>query len=174
MERREIVRRVLVPAVVATAVIVAPAPAVPASLENPRPLPLFVRGAVKRSVALALDKLRTDECRAIFSDFQDRNGHPLAATLESSGTSPSQHLATLRWVNGSQHPTCRNPNIFFVTVVGGDTIYVCPRQFSEYATEQPMKAAGLVLHEQLHSLGLGENPPTSQDISRQVWARCGR
>jgi len=174
--RRRWARRAAVAAAASTTAVVlaAGSPASTASLENPRPLPLFVKGAIKRSVALALDRLKAEECRAIFTDFEDMDGRPLAEKLERAGTSPADHLASLEWVNGSQHPTCRNPNIFFVTVVGGDRIYVCPKQFSEYATTQPIKAAGLVLHEELHSLGLGENPPTSIEISRQVFARCGR
>jgi hypothetical protein len=30
----------------------------------------------------------------------------------------------------------------------------------------------VVLHETLHTLGLGENPPDSRAITRQVTARC--
>jgi hypothetical protein len=32
----------------------------------------------------------------------------------------------------------------------------------------------MVIHEMLHSLGLGENPPSSREITKQVTARCGR
>jgi hypothetical protein len=38
----------------------------------------------------------------------------------------------------------------------------------------PGVAAALTIHEELHSLGLSENPPTSQAITAQVIARCGR
>ena len=31
----------------------------------------------------------------------------------------------------------------------------------------------LLIHELLHSLGLGENPPTSAQITNTVMARCG-
>jgi hypothetical protein len=31
----------------------------------------------------------------------------------------------------------------------------------------------LVIHELLHTLGLGENPPSSVDITRVVTSRCG-
>jgi len=29
-----------------------------------------------------------------------------------------------------------------------------------------------VIHEVLHAAGLGENPPTSEHISRVAWAKC--
>jgi hypothetical protein len=32
----------------------------------------------------------------------------------------------------------------------------------------------MIIHEELHSLGLGENPPDSKEITQQVIARCGR
>jgi hypothetical protein len=31
----------------------------------------------------------------------------------------------------------------------------------------------MIIHEILHSLGLGENPPSSDEITKQVAARCG-
>jgi hypothetical protein len=31
----------------------------------------------------------------------------------------------------------------------------------------------IVIHEFLHTLGLGENPPTSQAITQRVAIRCG-
>jgi hypothetical protein len=34
-------------------------------------------------------------------------------------------------------------------------------------------AEALVIHEMLHSLGLGENPPPSDEITARVRARCG-
>jgi hypothetical protein len=33
-------------------------------------------------------------------------------------------------------------------------------------------AEALLIHEMLHSLGLGENPPTSHQITARVRARC--
>jgi len=37
----------------------------------------------------------------------------------------------------------------------------------------PGFATNVVIHEMLHALGLGENPPTSEEITRQVVKRCG-
>jgi hypothetical protein len=35
-------------------------------------------------------------------------------------------------------------------------------------------AATIVIHESLHALGLGENPPSSRDITNRVERRCWR
>jgi hypothetical protein len=37
----------------------------------------------------------------------------------------------------------------------------------------PVLAESIVIHEMLHTLGLGENPPSSQEITQQVKRRCG-
>ncbi|HXY40060.1 MAG TPA: hypothetical protein VEQ10_10330 [Vicinamibacteria bacterium] len=140
----------------------------------PWPLPAFTAGVVKRSFRLALARLESPGCQAIFRDFTDREGRTLAANLERLGDSPGEHLRRLRWLNGLDHPRCQDPNVLLVTQVGGRDVYVCPRQFTALAEREPGKAAGLILHEQLHTLGLGEDPPTSEQISLQVWARCGR
>jgi hypothetical protein len=38
---------------------------------------------------------------------------------------------------------------------------------------QPAAAANRAIHEMLHTLGLGENPPTTSEITRRVEMRCG-
>lgn len=39
-------------------------------------------------------------------------------------------------------------------------------------TESSSHAEAIVIHEMLHSLGLGENPPTSDYITSRVMERC--
>ena len=36
----------------------------------------------------------------------------------------------------------------------------------------PVRAQAIVIHEVLHTLGLGENPPSSTEITARVLARC--
>jgi hypothetical protein len=170
MERRNDARRPLRIAAAAAALLAVNIPAM--GQEAVRPLPLRVRGSVERSVALALQTLKDDTCQALYSDFEDNEGHTLQENLELLGLTAAQHLKALRWVDGTGHPLCRNPSIFFVAHVGDVFVRVCPRQFSAFATRQPTKAAGIIMHEQLHTLGLGENPPSSEAISRQVFYRC--
>jgi hypothetical protein len=170
MERRRDVCRAVLVAAFAVVAFVASVPAT--GQDAPQPLPLRVRGAVERSVALALQKLESDHCQAVFGDFRDSGGRTLRENLDVLGMSAVDHLRRLRWVDGAGHPLCRNPSILFVARVGQDEVRVCPRQFSAFATRQPVKAAGIIVHEQLHTLGLGENPPSSKAISRQVFFRC--
>ncbi len=40
--------------------------------------------------------------------------------------------------------------------------------------QQPDYVVATLIHEILHTLGLGENPPSSREITARVLARCGR
>ena len=58
-----------------------------------------------------------------------------------------------------------------MTLPGSKVVYVCPEQFRK-VSRQPRKAQATVIHELLHTLGLGENPPSSREITRRVIERC--
>jgi hypothetical protein len=51
-------------------------------------------------------------------------------------------------------------------------IYLCGWRFAVAHRNNPRLGASVLLHEELHSLGLSENPPTSQEITTRVLARC--
>jgi hypothetical protein len=50
---------------------------------------------------------------------------------------------------------------------------VCKETFARVDAADPGFTANVVIHEMLDALGLGENPPTSEEITRQVVKRCG-
>jgi hypothetical protein len=50
-------------------------------------------------------------------------------------------------------------------------VTVCPG-FVRLQRDQPGRAKILVIHEVLHTLGLGDNPPSSAEITERVEARC--
>lgn len=161
------------PVCAAAIAIVLATPSPPATAAQPHPLPLFAEGALKRALALAVERLARAECRAVYEDFRAADGATLGERLRRDGVEPAEHLLSLAWRNGAAHPRCANPRVFLVTRVGGREVLVCPAQFGDLAFRKPAQAAGLLVHEQLHALGLGENPPASEDISRRVFVRCG-
>ena len=59
-----------------------------------------------------------------------------------------------------------------LTTPGSRVVRVCGRRFWEAQARNPERAELVVLHEALHTLGLGENPPDSLEITRRVGARC--
>jgi hypothetical protein len=58
-------------------------------------------------------------------------------------------------------------------------VHVCPTgvnalnsRFAKVQAETPSVAEFMIIHEMLHTLCLGENPPTSFEITEQVMKRC--
>ena len=48
----------------------------------------------------------------------------------------------------------------------------CPEAIESMARQDRGYLNVMMIHELLHTLGLGENPPTSQDITVRVTNRC--
>ncbi len=53
---------------------------------------------------------------------------------------------------------------------GSRVVFICPTAFVEGSPEETEAA---LIHEMLQTLGLGENPSRSRDITARVRARCG-
>ena len=133
-------------------------------------LPAIVVKAVQEATA----RLASPACQEIFSDFRDANGNTLQQNLDSLGVTGARYLDWILLYEGRGKLACERPNVVAVTVPGSRSIFLCTPQFSAVAQRQPGLAAALVIHEELHSLGLGENPPGSGAITAQVVARCGK
>ena len=70
-------------------------------------------------------------------------------------------------------PQCVGGATLAFTQVGSRVIRVCGRQFRDRFLGNRRTTEFIMIHEFLHTLGLGENPPTSQAITEQVKFRCG-
>jgi len=135
----------------------------------------FAELAVRQSVAAASRRLAGRECQALLSELTDVAGRPLQATLEASGFSAETYLDYMRFYDGTVHPRCRQNGIYAVTLAPGSRfVYVCPARFLDTFRKNAGLAEAYLIHEMLHSLGLGENPPTSQEITDRVVDRCRR
>lgn len=133
-----------------------------------------VYGAVTRAVSGAGQRLRRLTCQQVFTDFSDQSGQPLLARLTASGRTAAQYLVEqVQFVDGEDAPLCRrgSPTAAFTTP-GNGVVHVCPA-FVDLGTHNPTGAEIVVIHELLHTLGLGENPPSSREISQRVTLRCG-
>jgi hypothetical protein len=128
--------------------------------------------AATDSVALALRKLSRPPCQQIFSDFHDATGASLQSRLDTLGYSGAHFLEILRFANGERLDVCQSSRVLAATAPASHVIFLCGLQFFERERRDPEFSAALVIHEMLHSLGLGENPPSSNDITARVIARC--
>lgn len=132
-----------------------------------------VKAAVTRAFASALERLGRERCLHVFSEFNDGAGRSLAENLEALNLTATGQLTSIRVADGAHEKSCAYPGVLAYTHPGASIIYVCGHRFASLARTNPRFAAALILHEQLHSLGLGENPPESQQITDSVLRGCG-
>ena len=137
-------------------------------------LPPGVHPSIGAAMTWAEERLTHDGCRLVFSDFADSAGRTLAANLSAAGQTAAQHLRGLHFTNDDRSPMCRNTGVRAFTSPGNPVIHLCIASFTEAAREDARKAGAILIHEQLHALGLEENPPTPDEITQRVLQRCGR
>jgi hypothetical protein len=127
---------------------------------------------VDRAVEGARQRLASDECRRIFSDFHDADGVALQRRLDAMRIDPRDYLDRIVFTDGFGHRLCRQGGALALTSPGSRVVYVCGPQLQQAQARRAADAEVAVLHEALHTLGLGENPPDAHTITRQVAARC--
>jgi hypothetical protein len=128
---------------------------------------------VRRAVEAAADRLGGPGCQALFTDFSDASGQHLSTTLAASGRSPVEAFARLRFFEDRDARECLGGATLAFTQVGSWVIRVCGRHFKDRFLRDRRTTEIIMIHEFLHALGLGENPPTSDAITKQVAVRCG-
>jgi hypothetical protein len=166
MSRLSRVRRLSALAALAT---LAPMPAAPASRGDDR------RSVQELTLERARDgaarKLEQPKCLRVLEDFRDQRGRTLAENLATWNRTPADYIKTTPFRDGSFHATCRSGKSALFSVVGMRPVFVCPN-FRKEAERDPWTAENWVIHEMLHTLGLGENPPSSREITQRVNERC--
>jgi hypothetical protein len=128
--------------------------------------------AVRRAVQGASRYLEMPECQRVFSDFADRAGRPLQEALDAQAKTGPAFLNSLLFYDGSHQARCRLKQTYAVASPGSRVVFVCTTQFQEIAMRKARLAQVILIHEALHALGLGENPPTSAEITNRVMNRC--
>jgi hypothetical protein len=145
---------------------------------RPSSLSRFDATAVERALAGAAKRLQAPECQKLLTDFSDAEGRTLQEKLEGLGVSIPDYLQTISFLDGSATRSCKRGEVLMVATPDMPSVYVCRadgRAFSRLAQtgfRNPWLVESILIHEMLHTLGLGENPPTSQQITWQVQQRC--
>ncbi len=131
--------------------------------------------AVETARTGALKRLESDECRKVFTDFTDAQGRTLQQSLEEWSASPAEYIGLIPFVDGSSQALCRKTKTALVASPGVRRVFIC-KNFADVQLQQPGVAESMVIHEILHTLGLGEAPqpgaPTSIEITQRVEALC--
>ncbi len=167
MSDRPLVRRLFVVALAAASV------SLPAAEPGDKPDTRRVahEPLLERAREGALRKLEQPGCLLLLEEFKDPSGRTLAANLAEWDRTAVEYLRTTPFRDGSFHPLCRGGGSALISVPGMRPIFVCPR-FRREAEKDPWAAENWVIHEMLHTLGLGENPPSSREITQRVAERC--
>lgn len=111
---------------------------------------------VERAIQEAARRLAQPGCAALLDYYG------LAAPVQPL----PDYVSSLLYIEVGTGGACRHrvPRPIAVTTVGGRVVGVCRPGLFTWP---------VVIHETLHTLGLGENPPTPQSITYQVEQVCG-
>ena len=126
------------------------------------------------TVAEAAARLEEPGCRQILTDFRDVAGRSLEDRLKPTGLDAPAYVRSVEFRAGRGVERCQTARVLLFTTIGGHVIWVCEAQYYRKEREGLDVAVALVLHEVLHTLGLGEDPPSSAEITARVLARCAR
>jgi hypothetical protein len=143
-----------------------------------RPLNSYDRSVVERVKVRAAALLDDPECGKILTDFKDRTGRTLESNLQPLGVSASRYLLQLTFLDGSPVPACRSSAVAMATAPGVPRVFVCPAsggvnsRLSRMEFQSGSLVEAMMIHEMLHTLGLGENPPSTFEITARVRQRC--
>jgi hypothetical protein len=127
---------------------------------------------VKRVLDEATRLLAQPSCRALLDEFRDQRGHVLAERLAASDLDVDTYVSRLvftdEWGTG---PCARGA--LAVTMPGSRVVHVCGGVYLEGSWNRNSRhVVASYIHEILHTLGLGENPPSPSHITARVLARC--
>lgn len=136
-----------------------------------RPLPPLEANLVGFARDGAMRRLRVLECQELLHEFHDQEGHPLARRLESFAVPPDRYLAMIPLLDGRKRPLCKTGHTQLLATRGVARVLVC-EPFLQTVFRERESAELHLIHEMLHTLGLGESPPTSQEIAQRVKRRC--
>jgi hypothetical protein len=129
------------------------------------------RYALARAIRGAADQLVDESCQALLDEFADGSGQSLRSVLAAHGLAVSEYVTQVFFYDAPES-ACRAANLA-ITKPGSRAIFVCGARFQREMSRNSRNAEAIVIHEWLHSLGLGENPPSSDYITTRVRARCG-
>lgn len=129
--------------------------------------------AVLEALHGAQRKLRAPACEALLDEFRGPDGRLLRERLAPFEMPAADYVTLLVILDGGDARAgrrCQGGDAAAVTTRGRALVYVCGEVFRSLS---PGQRENVLIHEMLHALGLGENPPRPGEINVQVWRRCG-
>jgi hypothetical protein len=128
-----------------------------------------VAAAVERAARGARRRLQDGRCAGVVDAFGTRDGRPLRGVLAALNATPAEAISRVIFRDGGTSGACGGSVAAF-TGPGSRIVFVCGGRF---AGIDRGRAELVIIHELLHTLGLGERPPRSSAIDRAVATSCG-
>jgi hypothetical protein len=116
-------------------------------------------------------QLGTEHCQTLLTAFRDPAGRMLRARLSVLGTTAHGYLPLIYFRDGIGSEPCARGAMAFA-VPASPVVYVCSPSLERSWQRDPRHVVAGFIHEVLHTLGLGENPPSSADITARVLESC--
>lgn len=138
---------------------------------NVRLIHADARLAVSQALDSAAARLGRPDCAAILDEFEDVRGRSLQDNLTALSIDAPAYLSTVLFYDGETDPGCARQEVVAVAVPGIRIVKICRGFFRRWKL-RPDEAEATLIHEALHTLGLGENPPSSREITARVLKRC--
>lgn len=133
-----------------------------------------VTHALERALGAVDRRLAEPACLEVLADFKDASARTLKEALDANGVSARAYLRWIVFVQDQGSKACKRKGTLAATEPGSRVVFICPRSFVEIAGSDPEQAEATLIHEMLHTLGLGENPPRSREITERVLVRCSQ
>jgi hypothetical protein len=127
----------------------------------------IVASKLRHAMDEASELLEHEPCEGLVDEFRDRDGRPLRDQLVRLGVSVTDYLELILFREGA----ARGDAIAY-TSPGSRVVFVHGPSVERTAHNNPPYLVATVIHEMLHTLGLGENPPTSSEITARIMLRC--
>ena len=128
----------------------------------PDPIANYLMGEVLEK---ASGLLAEPGCGRVLTDFRDQKGKPLADRLVAMDVDIRTYVTMIVFIDDSRHPHCASGAVAF-TEPGGRVVRLCVDRLKEAWAKDRTFTLAVVIHELLHTLGLGENPPSSDPQPR--------
>jgi hypothetical protein len=133
----------------------------------------WFEGPVRRAVSGAALRLAEPSCARVFTAFRDASGRGLEQRLAELDRDAASYARLVLFYDGTSDGPCRRPRRYAFTVPGSRVVRVCPL-LGQLAVAEPERAQAVVIHELLHTLGLQEDQPSSDQITAVVEKHCSR
>ena len=127
----------------------------------------------RSSVDEARRRLLDSRCADVLTDFEDLDGRRLDLKVADLHQTAASYLSLVLFYDGRPTEECGFSKNLAWTSPGSRAVQVCTNQFLAEQRRNVGYTANTLIHEMLHTLGLGETPPAPRVITARVADRCG-